>query len=188
MEYQLAHIGKIVGLYTTPHADDFVTELRDRLEFSGEGIPNDRHAGFMRLSGGREKKQYPKGTEIRNNRQWSAVSVEEMAEVAKSMGLEKVHPEWLGANLLVSGIPHWSDIPPMALLKIFQADAEGSVLVNYGQNKPCLHPHKAMETALGQKLDVPFTKAAVQTRGLVGWVEKPGIAYVGDRLEVWTLK
>ncbi len=185
MSLHLKFSGKIEGLYTTPNPDEFITEYREQLEFLPDGIPGDRHSGFTRLSGGREKKQYPKGTLIRNNRQWSALSMEELAMIARSMQLEDINPGWLGANLLVSGIPGWSGLPSMALIKIFHGASEGPVLVNYGQNKPCIHPHRAMEVALGKNIDAPFTKAATETRGLVGWVEKAGVAHIGDQVEVW---
>lgn len=182
---QSPHIGKIEGLYSTPDPEHFVTGLHHEITFELNGIAGDRHAGFERLSGGREKKQYPKGTRIRNNRQWSAVSIEEMDEVAKTMQIAEVKPEWIGANLLISGIDNLSLLPAMSLIKIFHEDEEGPVLVIYGQNKPCMHPHRAMEEALKTPIEVPFTKAAAHCRGLVGWVEKPGMARLGDRVEIW---
>lgn len=184
MEYSLFATGRLEGLYTTPDPEDFVTAQRSVLDFSLEGIPGDRHAGHTRPSGGREKKQYQPGTKIHNNRQWSAVSVEELAEAAKKMGLDALKPEWLGANLLVSGIAGFTALPPLALLRIGDPK-NGVVLTAYGENKPCLHPHKALEKSLGQTVKVPFTKAANGLRGLVGWVEKPGKAHVADTLEVW---
>ena len=48
--------------------------------------------------------QYAQGTEIRNTRQISIVSVEELAFIADSMGIDTLQPEWVGANLLVSGM------------------------------------------------------------------------------------
>jgi hypothetical protein len=179
------HTGKIEGLFSTPDPEQFVTTLRDEIAFELDGIEGDRHAGFERLSGGREKKQYPKGTRIRNNRQWSAVSIEEMKRVANTMQLDEVKPEWIGANLLISGIEDLSLLPSMSLIKLFHENEEGPVLVIFGQNKPCMHPHHVMEEALAQSIAVPFTKAAVQYRGLVGWVEKPGTARLGDRVEIW---
>lgn len=185
MPFSLKFTGKIDGLFSTPDPEEFLTASKDSMEFSLAGIPGDRHSGHTRLSGGREKKEYPKGTPIHNNRQWSAVSMEELEGIARNMELDEIKPEWLGANLLISGIPELSHLPGLALIKIFHDSVEGPVLVNYGQNKPCLHPHRAMEKAVGRELKSPFTKAAIETRGLVGWVEKAGVAQVGDRIEVW---
>lgn len=177
--------GVVEGLYTTPKTESFLTEFRSELKFEINGIPGDRHSGIERLSGGREKKQYPKGTTIRNNRQWSAMSTDEIADIAEAMNLPEVKPEWVGSNLLIGGLPDFSHCPPMSLLKIFHQNVEGPVLVVFGQNKPCLHPHKLMEAETGSKIDFPFTKAAADCRGLIGWVEKAGMAHVGDQVELW---
>ena len=45
---------------------------------------------------------------IRNDRQISIVSAEELALIAKELHVPEVKPEWLGANLLISGIPNLS--------------------------------------------------------------------------------
>ncbi len=177
--------GVVEGLYITPDKESFLTEFRNELNFEIGGISGDRHAGIERHSGGREKKQYRKGTVIRNNRQWSAMSTEEITDIALAMDLPEVKPEWMGTNLLVSGIPDFSLCQPMSLLKIFHNEHEGPVLVVFGQNKPCIHPHKLMESIMDRKIEVPFSKAAANNRGLIGWVEKPGVANVGDRVEWW---
>jgi len=176
----LFYTGKVEGLFTTPHPDTFITESRTELYFGLDGIPGDRHFGFQRLSGGREKKFYPRGTVIRNNRQWSGVSVEELKHIAEKMQLQEVKPEWIGANLLLSGISDLSLLPGLTRLTFRPGSDDAVVLIVYGQNKPCLHPHKAMEEALGHTIQKPFTKAAATCRGLVGWVEKAGVVRVGD--------
>jgi len=177
---ELFYTGKVEGLFTTPHNDTFVTESRNELQFSLEGIPDNRHFGFQRLSGGREKKFYPRGTVIRNNRQWSAVSVEELKHIAETMQLEEVKPEWIGANLLISGIPDLSQLPGLTRLTFRPGSADEVVLIVYGQNKPCIHAHHSIENAVSQVIKNPFTKAAATCRGLVGWVEKEGVVRVGD--------
>jgi hypothetical protein len=91
----LFYTGKVEGLYTTPNNDTFVTERREELLFSLEGIPNNRHFGIERLSGGREKKFYERGTLIRNNRQWSAVSVEELKHIAETMQLHEIKTRFM---------------------------------------------------------------------------------------------
>jgi len=77
--------GVITGLFSTPDPENFVTSSRQSLEFALGGIPGDRHYGHTRPSGGREKKEYPRNTPIHNNRQWSAVSAEEIGEIAEKM-------------------------------------------------------------------------------------------------------
>ncbi|TVR38112.1 MAG: MOSC domain-containing protein [Cryomorphaceae bacterium] len=182
---KLPQNGIVRGLYTTTKPEEFITAPFSELTFEIEGIPGDRHAGISRPSGSREKKLYPKGTAIRNNRQWSALSVEELDDIAKRMGLEKMLPEWAGANLLIEGVEKLTQLPSLSLLKFFHGELAGPVLVVYGENKPCHHPHAAAEKALQKKLQVAFSKAAANGRGLVGWVEKPGKVHVGDAVEIW---
>lgn len=175
--------GKIQGLFSTPDVNSFETTLRESLNFTLEGIPGDRHAGFFRASGGREKKEYRPGTTIRNNRQWSALSVEELQTIAARMQLSELNAGLTGANLLISGLIDFTRTPSLSLLKI--NGSHGPVLVVYGENKPCMHPHKLMEEKTGKKIATPFTKAAASCRGLVGWVEKAGEARTGDPVELW---
>lgn len=172
--------GKVEGVFFTPDPQSFITASQPELEFALAGIPGDRHYGHTMISGGREKKVYPRGTEIHNNRQWSAVSSEELAAIAATMNLKTVQPEWVGANLLLSGIPDLSHLPPLTRMKFFSGDEMTAVLMIYGQNKPCIYPHQAMENILGKAIDIPFTKAAATCRGLVGWVEKPGVIKPGN--------
>lgn len=176
--------GTITGLFSTPDPENFVTASRQSLEFALGGIPGDRHFGHERLSGGREKKEYPRNTPIHNNRQWSAVSTEEIEGIAEKMQLDRILPEWMGANLMISGIADLSHLPPLSKLRIFRNNELIAVLAVYGQNRPCIHPHRAMEAAVGKELKVPFTIAAADTRGLVGWVEKAGIVNIGDKIEI----
>src|SRR6476620_10703789 len=96
-----------------------------------EGFEGDKHAGITRLSDARTP-HFKRGTVIRNSRQVSLVSVEELAEIAANMGLPLIEPEWLGANLLLSGIPNLTLLPPGTRL-FFPKEA---VLVVEGENEP----------------------------------------------------
>jgi len=80
------------------------------------GFDGESHSGLVRASCVRVRSQYSEGTEIRNTRQISIVSIEELALIADSMGIDRLEPEWVGANLLVSGIPDFSKIPPSTRL------------------------------------------------------------------------
>lgn len=92
---------KVAGVYRAP-ADDFQSRAAKSLEVSFDGIAGDFHAGTTRRSGGREP-WYPRGTEMRNERQLSLVAPDELALVAQRMQLDEIRPEWIGANLLVEG-------------------------------------------------------------------------------------
>lgn len=161
---------------------NFVTATAQSLMLNFAGIVGDHHAGLTRKAGGREP-WYPRGTEMRNERQVSLVSVADLQAIAAAMGLAEVRPEWLGANIVVSGLPDFSLIPPRTLLFF-----EGGVTLKVdGQNAPCRSAGKAL--AAGAALESvdevaeKFVKAAKRLRGLVGWVEKPGMIAAGAQFE-----
>ena len=77
--------GTLVWLGWSPGAD-FVTIAADRLDLTYEGIPGDLHSGLYRTSGAREP-WYPRGTPMRNERQLSILSEDELAEVAHAMNV-----------------------------------------------------------------------------------------------------
>ena len=79
---------------------DFVTAAVPDLTVTYEGIPGDRHFGLTRLSGAREP-WYPRGTEMRNDRQISLLAVEELAEIATGLDIPLVKAEWIGGNIVV---------------------------------------------------------------------------------------
>ena len=86
-----------------------------RLSFAG--YAGESHAGLTRPSCSRVMKQHPRGTEIRNVRQLSVVGAEEMAEVAEKLGLEAMDYAWVGASVVIAGIPDFSHLPPSSRLQ-----------------------------------------------------------------------
>ena len=123
--------------------------------------------------------QYERGTEIRNTRQISILSSEELVQVANNMEIERVEPEWVGANLLLSGIPALSLLPPSTRL-IF--DNGVSIVVDM-ENGPCKYPGEVIDEyfpGYGKR----FPKAAQHLRGITAWVEKEGIISSGELVSV----
>jgi MOSC domain-containing protein YiiM len=144
-----------------------------------EGLEGESHSGLVRLSCVRVRHQYKEGTEIRNTRQISIVSVEELAEIAATMGISKLEPEWVGANLLVSGIPDFTKIPPSTRL-IF---AGGTSLVVDLENSPCEYPGEIIDRHHPGKGNL-FAKAAYGRRGVTAWVEREGNINTGDAIKL----
>jgi MOSC domain len=142
-----------------------------------EGLEGDNHAGLMRLSDVRVP-HYPRRTVIRNTRQFSMLSVEELAEVAAALRIPEVLPEWVGANLAMQGIPNLTMLPPSTRI-FFPGDA---VLVVDAENLPCTGPGEAIQQHYPDmpKLVQFFPKAAMHKRGVVGWVEREGYIAEGD--------
>ena len=96
-------------------SNHFVTRPVEELNVTFDGIVGDLHAGPTRRTGGREP-WYRRGTEIRNERQLSLVAPDELAKVAHLMGIAEVKAEWIGANLSISDVPHFSMLPPGTML------------------------------------------------------------------------
>lgn len=148
------------------------------LTFDGlpAGLPN---AGRTRPSCSRVTTQHPKGTEIANTRQLSIVSAEEMAQIADAIGLDDIDPTWMGASIVVEGIPDFTHIPPSARL---QAE-NGTTLVVDMLNQPCHQPGLSIERAHPGH-GRAFKRAAEGRRGVTAWVERPGTLAVGDILRL----
>lgn len=176
-------LGNVAGVYVAT-GDGFATEAVDALELSYEGIPGDRHAGLLRSSGSREP-WYPRGTEMRNERQLSILADDELVAVAKDMGIDEIKPEWIGGNIVLSGIPNLSLVPPRTLLFF-----EGGVTIRVdGDNGPCGIAGAAIAAQFDgrEDLEFAFPKQARHRRGLVGWVEKPGVIQPGEKVtaRIW---
>jgi hypothetical protein len=161
----------------------FLTGRAEALQLGFDGVAGDVHAGVTRRSGGREP-WYPRDTEIRNDRQLSIVAPDEIALVAGRMGLAAIRPEWLGANLVLSGVPSLSMLPAGTLLFF----SGGVTLAVSGQNAPCRIAGRAVADHAGmadpEAGALLFAKVAKRLRGVVAQVEKPGRIAVGEKVSV----
>ena len=174
--------GRVDWLGWAP-GDSFVSQPADRLDLTYAGIAGDLHSGLYRKSGAREP-WYPRGTPMRNERQLSILSAEEMAAVAAAMALGALDPAWIGGNLLLSGVPDFSALPPRSILMF----PSGAAIRIDGDNGPCRQSGRAIAAATGvPKHETAFVVAAKHRRGLVGWVEREGTVSPGDpvKIRVW---
>ncbi len=158
--------------------DTFVTRSIDQLLLTFEGIPGDRHAGLTRKSGVRET-HLPRGSLIRNARQLSLLSLEELAQTATALNLEVIPGHWCGANVVFSGLEGLTQLPPSTRL-VFPSGA--SVVID-GENLPCTQTGRS----IAERAPTPtpalasrYVKAAMHRRGLVAWVEREGQIRLGD--------
>lgn len=172
--------GRLVATYAA-FGRDFVSEAVPELSLTFEGIPGDVHSGLTRKTGGREP-WYPRGTVIRNERQLSILSVEELSEIGERLGLEPFRPEWIGANLVLEGVPQLTQLPPRTQLMF----ASGATIRIDGDNSPCRHAGRAIVRHVPDRPDLEFgfVKAAKNRRGLVGWVEREGVIRPGDAVTI----
>ena len=159
----------------------FVSRPVDALILNFAGIVGDHHAGLTRKSTSREP-WYPRGTEIRNDRQISIVSAAELAEVARAMGIPTIAPEWIGANIVLDGIADLTLTPGGTRLFF----AGGATLLVEAENNPCRIAGKSIRDHQPEAIDgdLSFPKLARRKRGLVASVEKPGVIAVGEAFKV----
>jgi len=161
---------------TKPHRQSIRVEL--------DGIVGDKHRSFSRETWAGDKQS--KGTTRRNERQWSAVSLEELADITKELGLTSpLRASTLGANLCLDGVTELSRFPKGTILKF----PSGAELLVEEYNPPChdmgTRLAAAHESDSGKKFPTTaFSNAARLTRGIVGVVEVAGDIFPGDEVTI----
>lgn len=162
--------GRIVWLGVVPDREKRLTATAvQALEATFAGPEGDAHSGLTRPSCSRVRLQYPRGTTIRNTRQFSILSAEELADIAGRMGLDALDPALVGATMVVEGIPDLSHLPPGSRL---QAEGGATLVVDL-ENRPCTLPARPIETA-NPGFGARFKGAAAGRRGITAWVEREG--------------
>ncbi|MBE4907584.1 MOSC domain-containing protein [Bacillus luteolus] len=173
---------KVEAILVAFDPETFVTERVNEVNVEFGGLPGDRHYGMTRPADVRQP-MYERGTEILNRRQVTIVSVEDCRLIADQLGVPEVKPEWLGANLLVSGISDFTKLT-MGSRLIFP---DGTGLICNGENLPCKLPGKEIQKAFPDipNLDKMFVLAGRKRRGIVCSVEKPGIIGKGNEIKLF---
>ena len=180
-------VAALAGIVVSVHAgsnDDLSKDERPSIQVELDGIVGDAHRAFSRECWSGDKQ--PQGTVRRNERQWSAVSVEELTEIAQAMDLaDFLTPTELGANLCISGIPELSRLPKGSVLKF----PSGAELIVEEYNPPCHDMGKKLAASHATRSGNPltstaFSKAAKLIRGIVGVIEVPGTIRSGDVVHV----
>ena len=156
------------------------SEPIDTTKVTYGGFNSDHHAGLTRASCVRVAGRHAEGTEIRNTRQLSILSIEEMTQIAAAMGLDALDPVHLGVSIVLEGIPDFTHVPPASRLQA----TDGTTLVVDVENGPCNFPAREIEH------DLPghgkaFKAAARGKRGVTAWVEREGMLKVGDTLRLF---
>jgi hypothetical protein len=176
----IAHVVSVQSGSNDDLSKDECSSIRVELD----GVVGDRHRSYERSAW--EVDKQPRGTRRRNERQWSAVSVEELAEIQNAMDLsEPLTAPRLGANLCLSGLRQLSLLPKGSLLRF----PSGAELIVEEYNPPCHDMGKLLAseftTRTGQALaSTEFSKAAKLKRGVVGVVEVAGEINAGDEVTV----
>lgn len=173
--------GRIETLLANPDRESGLEKravAEARLLFSG--VEGDCHGGLTRHSDSRMLKQFKRGTEVKNARQVSILSAEELADIAKAMGIPAVKPEWVGANIVTSSIPDLTLLPPSTRLQF----PSGAMIAVDMENLPCRYPAEIIERHHPEQIK-GFVAAAKHKRGVVGWIEAEGMIETGDAITIW---
>ena len=150
------------------------------LDLGFAGPVGEAHGGLTRPSCSRVLGLYRRGTPIRNTRQLSVVSDEDLAAIAAAMGLAVLDPALIGATMVLRGLPDFSHIPPGSRLL---ADSGACLAVDM-ENRPCTLPARPIETQ-HPGYGKAFKRAATGRRGVTAWVEAEGHVALGDRLRLF---
>ena len=174
------HYATIVWLGRVADRDaKLASDPVDALDLTFFGVEGEAHSGLTRPSCSRVTSQYPRGTTIRNTRQLTILSAEELAETARQMGLDRLDPRFVGASVVIEGIPDFTHVPPSARL---QAESGATVTVDM-VNRPCNLPAREIEAA-HPGFGAAYKAAAAGRRGVTAWVEREGRLAVGERLRL----
>ncbi|WP_170385042.1 MOSC domain-containing protein [Ruegeria atlantica] len=172
--------GKVVWLGHVPAGKSIRANAVEALDLGFFGDRGARHEGETRASCVRVNNLYPQGTEIRNVRQLSVLSAEEIDATAQQMGLDRLDPSFLGASIVLRGIPDFTHIPPSSRLQV----AGGVTITVDMENRPCVIPGREIESDLPGH-GAAFKPAAQGRRGVTAWVERPGELKIGDTMTLF---
>ncbi len=175
---KLKMTGRVVQLLQRPsRSAGFEKAHTGSLDLTFAGPVGDCHTGLTRLSDIRTLPLYRRDVPIRNVRQMTIVSEEELGHVAGELGVPEIKAEWIGANMVVTGIPDFTLLPPSTRLQF----SSGATLVVDMENLPC----SQIAAVVGRHYpDAQFKLVAVAThkRGVTAWVEREGKIAVGDSI------
>ena len=172
--------GEVIWMGHVPDRDASLrSQAVAKAQLTCAGMAGEAHGGLTRPSCARVTSQHPRGTEIRNVRQLSIMSAEELVQIAADCDLENLDPTLIGASMVIAGIPDFTHLPPSSRLQF----PDGATLVVDMENRPCNIPTKSIDAAhpgAGGK----FKQAAKDKRGITAWVEREGHAHVGDTVRL----
>ena len=162
-----------------------------KIKFLPTGPKGDVHAGFLRQINGHDtaylstsslKKKHHK---VLNTRTWTALSSEEVKEIEQQLNLP-VPAGCMMENLIISGVPHFSQLPPTSRFVFPFRYENQAILAVWEENGPCSGIGEPFERRYGiEGLKTKFIAAAIHRRGVMGLVYAPGHVEVGDEVRVY---
>lgn len=171
--------GEIVFLGLVRDAARPLSEPVEQFTLGFDGISGDARSGRVRESCERVTDQHQPGTEIANVRQISILSDEELAETAFALRIPRVAPEWVGASIVLRGLPDLTHLPPSSRL----TGPDGVTLVVDMADRPTASAGEVIET-FQPGVGARYRPAALNRRGVTAWVERPGVLELGQSLQL----
>ena len=175
---KLKFTGKVDSLYLRPSREGgFEKAPANALQLTLDGPVGDCHTGQTRKSDSRTLAVYKRGLDIRNVRQLTLLSKDELQVIADELGIKWVDPSWLGANMVFRGIRDLTFLPPSTRLQF----PSGAVIVVDMENYPC----SQIAEVIGRHhpgVEKLVVKKAMHRRGLTAWVEREGTINTGDEV------
>jgi len=177
-------IGRVVEVNLGTVDEELSKHACNYLQAELDGFVGDRHRSISREAWKGDKQI--EGTIRRNERQWSAMSVEELADIAQQLNVkEPLSAAKLSTNICFEGIPQLSLLPRGTILKF----PSGAELIVEEYNPPCSEMSEKVaanfSTHSGEPLSkTAFSQAAVFNRGLIGIIEVAGKICIGDEVKV----
>lgn len=164
------------------------------LAFLLDGPFGDRHSGFARRASGHDggymrTSALEKGDDIFNFRCWTALSREDISEIQRDLG-HHIPPGCLLENLVISGVPNFSQLAPTSRL-VFPVRDLGempsqAILAVWEENEPCKVVGKRLADYHHRpELERAFVSAAQHRRGVMGLALSPGRIEIGDEVFVY---
>jgi hypothetical protein len=173
--------GHVTQLLLRPsRAGGFEKSPTGKISLTLDGPLGDCHTGATRLSDSRTLALYKRNIDIRNVRQITILSEEELTDMATALAIPEIKAEWLGANLVLRGIPDLTLLPPSTRLQF----PSGATLVVDMENMPCRQIADQVAQHYPQ-VQLTLVKAATHKRGLTAWVERQGDMSLGDEVTVF---
>lgn len=168
---------------------------RDTLDFRYDGPAGDRHSGIRRDLDGHDgafirSSSLSKGDRAFNWRTWTAVSKEDLEDVAQAIGAN-IPQGCLLENMTIRGIPNFSKLPIGSRLVFPHRDNrrvghQQAILAVWEQNMPCKTVGQRLAKHYGDfELMTKFVAAAKDKRGVMGFVLTSGPVMVGDTVLVY---
>lgn len=177
---KLKFTGQITQLLLRASRDTgFEKSATNDMTLTFDGPLGDCHTGAIRKSDSRTLVLYKRDIDIRNVRQLTIVSEEELSDISVSLGVPDIKAEWTGANMVTKGIPDLTLLPPSTRLQF----SSGATVVVDMENLPCSQIAEVVARHYPEAR-LQLVKAATNKRGVTAWVEREGKIRVGDTISV----